>query len=248
MAAASASVRAQKQMEREHDASRSRVSRRAPAFAIGGEQLLHLAAGERDRHHSVPRPSGVDERLRRAERGHPERRARSLRRARQRGDVLEAVEAPFDRDVLLFEQATHLLDAFVEARAALVDTASEPRELVRQERAREPDFESSARDRVEHADLAGELERMVEHRQHRAGDQARASRPLGGGGEEDDRVRAVAAVLVEVVLDGADVGESQRVAQGDQVETLGEVAVRRLGVGADVGEELNPELHGGGAA
>jgi len=39
---------------------------------------------------------------------------------------------------------------------------------VRQEGAREADIEAAAANRVQHADFAGELQRMVEDRQHRA--------------------------------------------------------------------------------
>ena len=54
------------------------------------------------------------------------------------------METALDGDVLLFEQAAHRLDPFVEARAALVQADAEARELVRQERAREADLEASA--------------------------------------------------------------------------------------------------------
>ena len=63
---------------------------------------------------------------------------------------------------------------------------------------RPPEMPSSMRD------LARELERMVEHRQHRPGDEAHRLRALRHGSEKDDRVRAVAAIAGEVVLDGAE--------------------------------------------
>src|SRR5690606_13835206 len=96
-----------------------------------------------------------------------------LRRARQRGQALEAVEAALMADILALEQQLHLLDAFGEAIAALVGRDAEAAELVRQEGARKADLEPAAGDGVEHADLARELERIVEHRQHGAGDEPR---------------------------------------------------------------------------
>ena len=77
-----------------------------------------------------------------------------------------------------------------------------------------------SRDRIEHRDLAGELERVVEDRQHRAGDQPRSLRALRRGGEEDDRVGAVAAIGMEIVLDGADMAPA--------------VAIGKLGRGAGI--------------
>ena len=53
------------------------------------------------------------------------------------------MESPFGGDVLLQQQAVDLLDALVEPRAALVERAAEPLELVRQERAGEAAIEPS---------------------------------------------------------------------------------------------------------
>ena len=63
-----------------------------------------------------------------------------------------------------------------------------------------------AGDRVDHADLAGELERIVEHRQHRAGDEPDRARHRRGRAEEDQRVGAVAAIGMEIVLDRPHIG------------------------------------------
>ena len=76
-------------------------------------------------------------------------------------------------------------DALVESVTTLVEAHAEPLELVRQERACESDLESTARDRVEHADLTRELERVVEHGEHRAGDEPHRRRASRRGGEED---------------------------------------------------------------
>ncbi len=54
---------------------------------------------------------------------------------------------------------------------------------------------------IEHGDLAGELERIVERRHHRAGDQTHLFGALRRGGEKQHRVRAIAAVAFEIMLD-----------------------------------------------
>ena len=75
-------------------------------------------------------------------------------------------------DILLRQQQLDLLEAFAEARLRFIGRDAEAPEFVRQERARKPDIEPPAGNAVEHRDLARELERMIEHRQHRAGDEA----------------------------------------------------------------------------
>src|SRR5215468_6478923 len=84
---------------------------------------------------------------------------------------------------------------------------------------------------------------MVEDRQHGARHEARAARALRGGGEEDDRIRAVAAVGMEVVLDRPHGGVAEVVAEPDQVERVAPVALGAPLRRADVGEELDAELH-----
>ena len=120
------------------------------------------------------------------------------------------VEPALERDVFLAEQPVHDRDALVEPVAALVEAHTEALELVRQEGACEADLGSTARDRVEHPDLTRELERVVEHGEHRASDEPHRRRARRGGREEQERVRRVAAVGVEVVFDRADVRVAQR--------------------------------------
>ena len=120
---------------------------------------------------------------------------------------------PFSVTSLLFEQAPDLRHPLVEADNRLVERNTEALIFVRQKGAGEAHLEPPAGDRIQHADLAGQLERVVEHRQHRPGHHARGPAALRGGGQEDDRVGAVAAVSVEVVLDRADVGVAVLVAQ-----------------------------------
>src|SRR5262249_50176246 len=141
------------------------------------------------------------------------------------------------------EQQAYLRHALIETRPALVDRDAEPGELVRQERARETDFEPSAGNGIEHADLTGKLERMVEHRQHGPGDEPRPRGAHGRRRQEHDRARAVAAVRGEIMLDRAHVGVAQCVAFADERERVLPVRLGRHLARADGGEELDPELH-----
>jgi len=117
---------------------------------------------------------------------------------------------------------------------------------VRQERACQTDVEAAAGDRVEHRDLAGELERMIEHRQQGAGHQPHVLRALRQRRQEDDRIGRVAAVRLEVVLDGACVGEAERVGFLRQRERFGEIVLGALLPGPDAGKKLHAELHRSG--
>ena len=114
---------------------------------------------------------------------------------------------------------------------------------MQQERPREADIETATGDRIDHADFAGKFQRMVEHRQHRAGDQPRPLGALRRRREKDERVRAVATVMMKIVFDGADVRIAQPIGRLAQVQALGEVVHGGLGVRADRREELNAELH-----
>ena len=147
-------------------------------------------------------------------------------------------------DVLLLQQPAHLFHALGEALAALIDADAEAGEFMRQEGARETRLHAALRDRIQHGDLAGELERVVEYRQHRAGDQARRLGALGRGGEENDRVGRIAAVRVEIMLDRADMAPAVAVAKIDQPQAFVEILRAAFLLRPDTGEELHPEIHG----
>ncbi len=98
------------------------------------------------------------------------------------------------------------------------------------------------RDRIEHADLARHLERMVEHRQHGARDQTHLLRALRGSGQEQQRVGRVAAVGGEVVLDHAHVRVAEVLAKLAQIERIVKIRFRRDLV-SDRREELQTEFH-----
>ncbi len=136
-----------------------------------------------------------------------------------------------------------MFEPFLEARKRLVERNAEAAEFVRQEGAGEADIEPSARDCIQHADLAGELERMIENRHDGSGDEPRAPGARRGGGEEDDRVGRIAAVALEIMLDGADMGKAERVGFLGDGERFREIGARALLLGSDAGEELHSELH-----
>ena len=145
--------------------------------------------------------------------------------------------------MLVLEQTAHLRHAFVEARAALVEAAAAAAELMRQEGAREARLDPTVRDGVEHGDLGRHLERMVEDRQKRAGDETRSCRALRRRRQEHDRVRAVAAIAVEIMLDGADMAVAELVHQIDEAERFVPIDLRRLLLRAGIRKKLEPEMH-----
>lgn len=114
---------------------------------------------------------------------------------------------------------------------------------MRQECSRKADVQPAAADGIDHADFARELERVVEDRQQRAHHKTRAFRALRGSGKKDQGIRAVATVLVEVVLDDTHMGEAEVVGAVDHPQRLGEIAVARDLLGGYIGEKLNAEFH-----
>ena len=145
--------------------------------------------------------------------------------------------------VLAAQQQIGLLDPLAEPRHRLVGRTAEAAKLVRQEGAREANIEPAAGERVEHRDLAGQLQWVVEGRQHRAGDEPRLSRALRHRGEKHDRVGAVAAVVMKIMLDNADMAEAEPVGVLGEVERLLEIGFGRFLLGPDIGKELYAELH-----
>src|SRR6516225_506402 len=105
--------------------------------------------------------------------------------------------------VLARQQQFDLFDALTKTRHRFVRRAAEAAKFVRQEGAREADIEPSVADRVEHADFAGELQRVVEDRQYGPGYQTCAAGALGGSSEEQHRVGAVAAIVMKIMFDDA---------------------------------------------
>ena len=114
---------------------------------------------------------------------------------------------------------------------------------MRQECAREADVGASIGDRIEHADLACELHGIVEHRQYRARDHAHGLGALGQGGQKHDGVRTEAAVALEVMLDGASMGETELLGFFRDGERLVEIVARIFLLRADAREKLDAEFH-----
>src|SRR5262249_44426525 len=105
-------------------------------------------------------------------------RTRALRRPRQGSHVLERMEAAAVCDIFLREQQFDLLEAFAETCLRFVGRDAEAPKLVWQKGAGKSNVEAPARNTVQHRDFASELERMIEPRQPRAGDEAHPLRAL----------------------------------------------------------------------
>ncbi len=213
----------------------------APGLAVARDQRGDGTDG--DRHQRVALLAGELERFRRLRRCDVELGARCLRRTRQRGHAVEGMEGAAVARILLREQEVDLLKAFAKTRLRFIGRDAEAPKLVRQEGAREAYVEPAARQPVEHGDLAGELERMVEHRQHRAGHHPHPLRALRHGAQEHDRIGAVAAVSGEIVLDRAPMMKAELVGLLGDRERF-----RVVGLGALVGmvdcrKKLHTELH-----
>ncbi len=230
-------------VKREHHAAAARMARRHPGVAVHLDELGHLRAAERDPHQMVPQTPRVLERVSRRQRSDPERRARRLRRTRQRRHLLEAVESPPRGHVLLREQKPDLLKALVEPCAALIHRQAEASEFVRQKCPREADLQSAFGDRIDHSDLARELQRIVEDRQHGARDQPHGVRDRRRRRQEDQRIRAIAAIRVKIVLHRPRVAEAELLSPPRERKRLIPVLGRRLEVWPHRGKELNSEFH-----
>jgi len=93
-------------------------------------------------------------------------------------------------------------------------------------------------------DFAGELQRMVEDRQHGTRHQPRPARALRRGGEKQHRVGAVPAIVMKIMLDNADVREPEFLGLFREIERLAKVVRARFLLGPDIGKKLHAELHG----
>src|SRR6516165_4506955 len=159
-------------VEGQHDAAAAGMAGRAPSLTIDFDQLGHLRAGERDAHEMMPEPTGVLKRLFGRKRGNPKLRPWRLRGPRLRCHIFKAMKVPAARHVLLGKKSPDLLEALVEAGATLVHRNAKPAEFVRQKSADKADFQAALRNRVNHTDLPGKLQRVIENRQDGPGDQA----------------------------------------------------------------------------
>ena len=146
-------------------------------------------------------------------------------------------------DVLLRQQQFHLLQPLAETGHGFVGRNAEAPEFVGQKGAGEADVEAPAGDGVEHRDLAGKLERVIEGRHHRAGDQPNGLGARCDRREKRDRVWAVAAIAFEIMLDRTGVAIAERFGFFGYGKTLREILRGALILGLKIGKELNSELH-----
>jgi hypothetical protein len=88
------------------------------------------------------------------------------------------------------------------------------------------------------------MRRMMERRDHRAGDEADALRSRRDRGKEYARVRRVAAVVVERMLDRLDAREAELVGARREAQALIVIIGGGRILGAERGKEINSESHG----
>jgi hypothetical protein len=146
--------------------------------------------------------------------------------------------------VLPRKQQFDLLDPFAEAGYRFIGRDAKATELVGQERPGEPDIETAVTDRVEHTDLAGKLERMVEDRQHRACNQAGTARALRRGRQKQHWVRAIAAIIMKIVLNYSNMGKSELFRFFGDPQRIIKIFGTRFPLGWHIRKKLNTELHG----
>ncbi len=146
-------------------------------------------------------------------------------------------------DVFLFQQEDKLLHPFIEPGDRLVKPDLEMAEFLRHERAGDADFQPAVRQPVQHADLSRQLQRIIEHRQHRAGDDPRLLADLRGGAQEHDGVGAVTAIGMKIMFDRPDMGVTVFVRQSDQLQTFIEILARGFFFRLHARKKLHPEFH-----
>ena len=131
-------------------------------------RTFSMTADVRHDHHVVAVTPGPDERLDRRHRGDPDRRVGLLDRPGIQVDVTEAVELAVVGDAVLGPEPLDDVDALLEPGAALVHAHAEDLELLGDEGAAEAHVETAVAEVVQHRQLGGELDRVVERRDHGA--------------------------------------------------------------------------------
>ncbi len=146
-------------------------------------------------------------------------------------------------DVLLRQQELDLLEAFTEAGDGRVGRNGEAPEFVRQEGTRKADVEAPAGNRIEHGDLAGKFQRIVERRHDRAGDEAYLLCARCHRRQKQDRIGAIAAIALEIVLDRARMGVAERLGLFGDGKAFREIRGSAFVARPEIGKELNAEPH-----
>src|SRR5262245_56402551 len=173
-----------------------------PSIAVALHQLTDEIeiAGERNDHDVVAMAARPDKRFLRCDCSDPDRRMGFLHRTWHEPDVAKSVKFSLIRNPLLGPKPGDNVNAFFEACSALFHAHAEDVELLWDEGTSKSCVEPTVADVIKHRQLAGELDGVVECGYHRAGDQPDASSAGRDGGRQDDWIRTVAAVIVEVVL------------------------------------------------
>ena len=150
---------------------------------------------------------------------------------RRRGDGAVGPDAPCDLDQLLG------------APRALGDRHAEQLELPLAVAEAEPDLQPSAAQLVEHGDVLGEADRVLERAEQDRRADAHRRRSLRDRGQHREDGRQV-AVVGHVVLGDPDGFVAQLLRQGDLVEVLGvEPVVRHVPLRRVAEVVPDPELH-----
>src|SRR3954468_11390007 len=145
---------------------------------------------------------------------------RLLHDARDETNVFQRPVLAFGADPLFRPQAPDYADRLLEALARLGHRHAVDLKLLWQESAPESRVESALAHVVEHRQVAAEMRRMMERRDHRAGDEPDALRARGNRGQEDARVGRMAAVIVEGMLDCLDARVAELIGSGRKPQAL----------------------------
>src|SRR5215510_7958924 len=140
----------------------------APGVAVALHQLTDQIeiAGEGNDHDVVAALSRPDKRFLGCDGCDPDWRMRLLHRPGHQAHVVKPVKLALIRNPLLGPKPCDDVNAFFEARSALFHADAEDVELLWDEGASKSCVEASGADVIEHRQLAGELDGMVERGYH----------------------------------------------------------------------------------
>ena len=231
-------------MERQHHPAVAGMARFSPGVAIDLHKLGHLRAAERNAHQVMAEPSGVLEGILGRQRGDPERRAAASASGAAATSPSRSCGSGPSR-VTSSSSSRRRTCSSPSSKRARLSSIEMPkrRELVGQKCAGESDLDAapeiastmpiwpaSFSGLLNTGSTAPVISRMILVI-------AAAAR------QEDQRVRAIAAVRMEVVLHRPHVGKTQLLRTLRQLQRLAPVLLGRLLAGADRRKELDAKLH-----